>query len=56
VVSDQCALDESGGLKEASNIKFFSESEMMPLPSSTPSLQRNPGNTGESNTLLSLLL
>ena len=48
---DQCALDEYGSLKEAKDIEFFfSESETMPLPSSTASLQRNPGNAGESNT------
>ena len=47
---DQCALDESGGLKEANKIEFFfSKSETMPLPSSTASLQRNPGNAGKSN-------
>lgn len=44
-MSDQCALDESGGLKEAKDIEFFfSESETIPLASSA-SLQRNPGNT-----------
>jgi hypothetical protein len=39
-MSDQCAIDKSGGLKEANEIEFFfSESESMPLPSSTASLQ-----------------
>ena len=48
---DQCALDEYGGLKEAKDIEFFfSESETTPFPSSTASLQWNPGNAGESNT------
>ena len=37
---DQCALDEYGGLKEAKEIEFFFyESETMPFPSSTASLQ-----------------
>ena len=48
---DQCALDKYGSLKEAKDIEFFfSKSETMPLPSSTASLQWNPGNAGESNT------
>jgi hypothetical protein len=35
-MSDQCALDESGGLKEAEDIEFFfSESEKVPLRSSS---------------------
>jgi hypothetical protein len=54
-MSDQCALDESGGLKEAKDIEFFfSESETTPLASSAASLQRNPGNTGKSHTSSSL--
>lgn len=54
-MSDQCALDESGGLKEAEDIKFFfSESETRPLPSSTT--LKNAGNAGKSYTPLSLLL
>ena len=62
-MSDQCALDKSGGLKEAEDIEFFfSESETMPLRSSTSTQaalsKQNSGNTGESYTLfkLSLLL
>jgi hypothetical protein len=55
-MSDQCALNESGGLKEAKDIEFFfSESETMPLASSAASLQQNPGNTGKSHAPLSLL-
>jgi hypothetical protein len=55
VMSDQCALDESGNLKEAKDIEFFySEGETTPLPSSATSSQRNPGNVGGPNTLLSL--
>ncbi|KAI0285201.1 hypothetical protein BC826DRAFT_1109379 [Russula brevipes] len=46
-MSDQCALDESGNLREAKDIEFFfSESETAPLPSSAPLPQRNPGNFG----------
>lgn len=53
-MSDQCALDKSGTLKEAKDIEFFfSESETTPLPSAALS-QRNPGNTGKSNIPLSL--
>jgi hypothetical protein len=48
-MSDQCALDKSGSLKEAKDIEFFfSESEMTPLPSSAALPQCNPGNTGKS--------
>jgi hypothetical protein len=44
-MSDQCALNESGGLKDAEDIEFFhSESEATPLPSS--SAFKNPGNAG----------
>ena len=49
-MSDQCALNESGGLKEAKDIEFFySESEATPLPSSTTMSKalKNPGNAGE---------
>ena len=54
-MSDQCALDESGGLKEAKDIEFFfSESETMPLASSAALLPQNPGNTGKSRASLSL--
>ena len=53
-MSDQCALNESGSLKEAIDIDFFfSESETTPLPSSG---LKNPGNAGEYQTLLSLSL
>ena len=58
-MSNQCALDESGGLKEAKDIEFFfSESETMPLRSSTASalLKQNSGNNGESYTLFKLSL
>jgi hypothetical protein len=56
-MSDQCALDESGGLKEAEDIEFFySESEKMPLTSSTVTLkQKNTGSAGELYTPLPLL-
>ena len=54
-MSDQCALDESGGLKEAKDIEFFfSESETMPLASSAALSQQNPANTGKSYTPLFL--
>ena len=50
-MSDQCALDESGNLKEAEDIEFFnSESETTPIASSAALLQRNPGNAGKSHT------
>ena len=56
-MSNQCALDKSGGLKEAIEF-FFSESETMPLRSSTASalLKQNSGNNGESYTLFKLSL
>lgn len=45
-MSDQCALDKSGGLKEVNDIEFFfSKSEMMPLPSSAALLEQNDGNS-----------
>jgi hypothetical protein len=48
-MSDQCALDESGGLKEAEEIEFFfSESETTPLASSATLSEQNPGNSGKS--------
>lgn len=57
IMSDQCALNESGGLKEAEDIDFFfSKSEATPLHTSTALLKQNPGNTGESYIPLSLLL
>ena len=47
-MSDQCAIDESGSLKEARDIEFFfSESETRPL--------KNPGDVGKSYASLSLL-
>ena len=53
-MSDQCALNASGSLKEAIDIDFFfSKSETTPLPSSG---LKNSGNAGEYQTLLSLLL
>jgi hypothetical protein len=49
-MSDQCALDESGSLREARDIEFFfSESETTPLPSSAASSQQNPHNAGKSH-------
>ena len=55
-MSDQCALDKSGGLEEAEDIEFFfSESETMPLRTSTStqatSSKQNSGNTGESYSI-----
>lgn len=55
-MSEQCALDKSGRLKEAEDIEFFfSKSETRPFRSSTASLKQN---TGEYYiiTPLSLLL
>ena len=53
-MSDQCALNESGGLKDAEDIEFFySESEATPLPSS--SALKNPGNAGDYYSLALLL-
>ena len=56
LMSDQCALDKSGGLEEAEDIEFFfSESETMPLRTSTStqatSSKQNSGNTGESYSI-----
>jgi hypothetical protein len=49
-MSEQCALDESGSLKEAKDIEFFfSESETMPLPLSAA--QQNSHDTGKSNNI-----
>jgi hypothetical protein len=54
-MSDQCALNKLGSLKEAKDIDFFfSESGMTPLPCFATSLQCNPGNMGKSNFPLSL--
>ena len=50
-MSDQCALNESGNLKEAEDIEFFnSKNETTPLASSAALLQWNPGNAGKSHT------
>jgi hypothetical protein len=54
-MSDHCALDESGNLKEAKDIEFFfSESETTPLASSAALPQRNPGAFGKPSTPSSL--
>ena len=58
-MTDQCTLNESGGLKEAEEIEFFfSESEMTPMHSSSAPLKQNPGssNSGKSFTPLPPLL
>ena len=58
-MTDQCALNESGGLKEAEEIEFFfSESETAPMHSSSAPLKQNPGssNSGEPFTPLPPLI
>jgi hypothetical protein len=55
-MSDQCALDENGCLKDANDIEFhFSESETTPMASSSASLQQSSEPSGKSHTSLSLL-
>ena len=54
-MSDQCAVDEHGNLKEAKDIDFvFSESKTTPLGPFGTSLQQNPGNNGKSHSSLYL--
>jgi hypothetical protein len=51
-MSDQCAVDEFGNLKEAKDIDFvFSESETSPLPSAAAPSQHDRRNAGKSNML-----